>query len=227
MPAVIQVLENLCRKATLFEELGQRIRNLVQVFPFHLAPVIALLDMANGHRDDDAVGNQVAEIQLALDLGFGRECAILLVIIVDKFKDIAVVLFFGANQGLDATLERERKEGIFPCHELVEFLYALGLRGQEVVVFQQFDNLNQEIRVCKVNAVARSFRAVPEVVRILVKNLQHRVSREQIVVQANHLLPREAELHIGVHKAKYKNVSCPPQQIKHLQKIYYKTLYTG
>ena len=189
MSAIIQVLENLCRKATLFEELGQRIRNLVQVFPFHLAPVIALFDMANGHRDDDAVGNQVAEIQLALDLGFGRERAILLVIVVDKFKDIAVELFFGANQGLDATLERERKEGIFPCHELVELFNPLRLRGQEVVVLQQFDNLNQKIRVSEVNIVARFLRTIPEVVRILVQNLQHRVSRVQVVVQANHLKP--------------------------------------
>jgi hypothetical protein len=189
MPAIIQVLENLCRKATLFEELGQSIRNLVQVFPFHLAPVIALLDMANGHRDDDAVGNQVAEIQLALDLGFGWERAILLVIVVDKFKDISVELFFGTDQGLDAALERERKEGILPCHELVELFNPLRLRGQEVIVFQQFNNLYQKIRVCKINAVARYFRAVPEVIRILVQNLQHRVSRVQVVVQANHLKP--------------------------------------
>ena len=79
----------------------------------------------------------------------------------------------------------------------------------------------------QVNTVARFLRTVPEVVRILVQNLQHRVSREQIVVQTNHLLPREAELHIGVHKAKYKNVFRPSQWIKRLQKIYYKTLYTG
>ena len=79
----------------------------------------------------------------------------------------------------------------------------------------------------QVNAVASSFRTVPEVVRILVQNLQHRVSRVQVVVQTNHLLPRKSELHIGVHKAKYKNVLRPSQRIKHLQKIYYKTLYTG
>ena len=92
--------------------------------------------MANRHRDNDTVSNQVTEIQLALDFGFGRECAILLVIVVDKFKDIAVELFFGTNQGLDASLECECKEGVLPCHKLIELLYTLGLRGQEVVVFE-------------------------------------------------------------------------------------------
>ena len=86
-------------------------------------------------------------------------------------------------------------------------------------MLKQFDNLYQKVRVRKIDVIASLFCAVPKVVRILVKNLQHRVSREQIVVQANHLLPREAELHIGVHKTKYKNVSYPPQQIKHLQKM--------
>ena len=189
MSAVIQVLENLCRKAPLFKELGQRIRDFVQVFLFHLTPVITLLYMANRHRDNDAVGNQVAEIQLALDFCFRREYTILLVIVVDKFKDISVELFFGTDQGLDAALERERKEGILPCHELVKLFYSLRLRGQEVIVLQQFDNLYQEVRVSKVDVVARSLSAVPEVVRILVQNLQHRVSREQIVVQTNHLKP--------------------------------------
>ena len=66
----------------------------------------------------------------------------------------------------------------------------------------------------EVNAVARSFRAIPEVVRVLVQNLQHRVSREQIVVQTNHLLPREAELHIGVYKTKYINVHRTPHRTK-------------
>lgn len=170
--------------------------------------------MANRHRDDDAVSNQVAEIQFALDFGFGWERSILLVVVVDKFKDIPVELFFGTDQRLDASLEREGKEGIFLRHEFIEFFYPLGLRGQEVVVFEQFNNLYQKVRVREVNAVARSFRAVPEVVRVLVQNLQHRVSREQIVVQTNHLKPPEAELHIGVYKTKYINVRRTPHQTK-------------
>ena len=75
----------------------------------------------------------------------------------------------------------------------------------------------------QVNAVARFLRTVPEVVRILVQNLQHRVSREQIVVQANHHKPPEAELHIGVYKTKYKNVFRPSNRIKPLQKKSYKS----
>jgi hypothetical protein len=183
--------------------------------------------MANRHRDYDTVCNQVAEIQLTFNFRFGREYSIFLVVIVDKFKDIAVEFFFGTNQRLDAPFERKGKKGIFPCHELVELFYPLRLRSQEVIVFQQFNNLYQKIRVCKVDVIASLFRTVPEVVRILVQNLQHRVSREQIVVQTNHLLPREAELHIGVYKAKYKNVFRPSQRIKLLENFSYKTLYTG
>ena len=76
-------------------------------------------------------------------------------------------------------------------------------------MFEQFDNLYQKVRVREVNAVARSFRTVPEVVRVLVQNLQHGVSREQVVVQTNHLEPPEAELHIGVYETKYINVRRP------------------
>ena len=81
----------------------------------------------------------------------------------------------------------EGQKRVFPRHVLVEFLDPLGLRSQEVVVFQQLDNLHQEIRMRKVDAVARHFRTVPEVVRILVQNFQHRVTRKQVIVQRNHV----------------------------------------
>jgi hypothetical protein len=75
----------------------------------------------------------------------------------------------------------------------------------------------------QVNAVARFLRTVPEVVRVLVQNLQYRVSREQVVIQTNHLEPPEAELHIGVYKTKYNNDFRPPHQIKHLKKFFLQT----
>ena len=111
MSAVTQVFGNFGREAPLFEEFGQGVRDFVEIFPFDFTAVFAFSDMANRHRDDDAVGNQVAEIQLALDFGFGWERSILLVVVVDKFKDIPVELFFGTDQRLDASLEREVMEG--------------------------------------------------------------------------------------------------------------------
>lgn len=78
------------------------------------------------------------------------------------FKDVAIEFFFGANQRLNATLESKSQERVFPRHELVEFLDPLRLRSQKVIVLQQFNNLNQKIRMRKVDAVARSFRAVPQ-----------------------------------------------------------------
>lgn len=79
----------------------------------------------------------------------------------------------------------------------------------------------------QVNAVASSFRAVPEVVRILVQNLQHRVSREQVVIQTNHLKPPEAELHIGVYKTKYKNDYRLLHRIKCLKNFFLQTALHG
>jgi len=78
-----------------------------------------------------------------------------LIILVYVFKDITVEFFLGADKGLYTSLESERKEGIFPCHVFVKLLYPLGLRGQEVVVFKQFNNLYQEIGMCKVDTVVR------------------------------------------------------------------------
>jgi hypothetical protein len=53
-------------------------------------------------------------------------------------------------------------------------------------VLEQLDNLNQVVGMRKVDAVVRFPRAVPEIVRILVQNFQHRIPGKEIVVQRNH-----------------------------------------
>ena len=167
------------RKALLFEESGQHVRDVVEILLLYDSPVVALFDMAGRHRDDDAVRNKVAEAnQAALDFGLRRERPIFLVIVVDIFKNIPIEFFFGADQRLDASLEGKCQEGILARHELVKFLDSLRLRSQEVVVLEKLDYLDQIIGMCEVDAVARFLRAVPEVVRILVQNFQHRISGE-------------------------------------------------
>ena len=139
------MLGNFWSKAALFKEFRHRIRNFIQIFPFHFTPLFAFFDMAYRHRNHDTVSNQVAEVQLTFDFGFGRELSIILIIVVNKFKDISIEFFFGANQRLYSSLKGKRKEGILPRHVFVEFLDSLGLRSQEVVMFQQFNNLYQKV----------------------------------------------------------------------------------
>ena len=166
-------------KTLLFEESGQHVRDVVEVLLLYGGPVVAFLDMASRHRDDDAVCDKVTEAnQAALDFRLGRKHPIFLVIVVDVFKDVPVEFFFSADQRLDASLEGESQEGILARHEFVEFLDSLRLRSQEVVVLEKLDYLNQVIGMREIDAVARFLRAVPEVVRILVQNFQHRVSGE-------------------------------------------------
>ena len=184
---VFRVLRDFCRKAALFQEFRQHVRDFVQILFFYFAAVLALFNVANRHRNHNAVSNQVAKVQLALDFGFCRELPVFFVVAVNVFKDVTIEFFFGANQRLNATLESKSQERVFPRHELVEFLDPLRLRSQKVIVLQQFNNLNQKIRMRKVDTVARFLRTVPEVVRILVQNFQHRVSGIQVVVQRNHI----------------------------------------
>ena len=66
-------------------------------------------------------------------------------------------------------------------------------------MFEKLYYLDKKIRVCKINAVTRFLRTIPKVIRILMQNFQHRVSREQVVVQTNHLKPPSRTSYRGSH----------------------------
>jgi hypothetical protein len=52
----------------------------------------------------------------------------------------------------------------------------------------------------KVNAISRFFRAVSEVVRVLMQNFQHSIPGKQIVVQRDHFITPEAGLLIEAYE---------------------------
>ena len=67
------------------------------------------------------------------------------IVIVDVFKYVTVDFLLGSDEGLYPPLKCERKKGVFPRHILVQFLYPLRLRGEEVVVLENFGYLNKDI----------------------------------------------------------------------------------
>ena len=97
MPA-IQMFRNLWSEPPLFKELRHNVRDFVQVFTLDIAAIFAFFNVANRHRNNDTVGNQVAKIQHAFQFRFRRELAILLIIVANVFKDVAVEFFFGTNE---------------------------------------------------------------------------------------------------------------------------------
>ena len=125
----IRMSRNFWSKATLLKKFRHNVCNFIQIFPFNFTPFFAFFDVADRHRNHDSVSNKVAEIQCTFDFGFRRKHSIFLIVVINKFKDVSVKFFFGANQRLYSALKRKCQEGIFPRHKLIELFDSLRLRG--------------------------------------------------------------------------------------------------
>ena len=70
--------------------------------------------MADRQRYYDPVCNEIPEaVKIILDLRFSGITAVLFVVVIDIFQNIAVKLLLGTDQGLNPPLERKRQERIF------------------------------------------------------------------------------------------------------------------
>ena len=92
------------------------------------------------------------------------------IIIINIFYNISVKLLFCADQGLDSSLECKGKKRIFMCHVFIKFSDLLGLCCQEIVMLQQFSDLQKEITVHQINFIVAGFGIFAEVAGIFSQN---------------------------------------------------------
>ena len=165
------------RKASYFQKFGQCISYLIKKDPFYFVLCHAFFQVTQGHRNHNAVCDQISETgQIAFDLSFIRIPAVLLIIVIDILQNIAVEFFLSPDQGFDPALKSKCEKRIFLCHIFVKFLYPLRLRGKEVIMFEQFNDLDQEITMGKVDRVIRIDSRSFQITRILVQYFKHSIT---------------------------------------------------
>ena len=174
---------HLSREAALCEEAGQHIRDLIEAFQLFLRLILSLLHMTLRHGYDDAVGDQVTELDQTLpQLLHRRVFAVCHIVLVAVLDNIAVEFFLSPDQGFDAALEGKGQPGVLSGHIHIKLPDFLGLGGQEFIVLQQIDNALQEITVNHVDLIAGQRSVTPQIPFVFLQYPHHRVAGIQIVV---------------------------------------------
>ena len=111
----------------------------------------------------------------------------LFIVIIDKFYYISIKFLFRTDQRFDPSLEGKCQKRVFPCHIFIKFPDLLGLGSKEIVMFQKFLDLDQEITVYQIDLVAFFFCFCPQIPDIFFQYPKKGISGIQVIIQCYHL----------------------------------------